>query len=52
MSQQLLHLAETYKIKILEDLCQAASADIDRDKMASLMMLNPAEAEESVVEIK
>ncbi len=52
MSQQLLHLAETYKIKTLEDLCLAASADIDRDKMASLMMLNPAEAEESVVEIK
>lgn len=52
-NQHLIQLAITYQIKTLEDLCQAASANTNRDQMASLgMKMKPAEAGEFVMEIQ
>ena len=51
-SQHLMQLALTYKMKTLEDLCQAASHDIDVDQMASLgMKLKPGKAKEFTIAI-
>ncbi len=48
----LIQLARTYQIKTLENLCQAASADIDDDQMIKVALKLKAETSQSTVIVK